>query len=121
MNNKELLKKIIDDIENKNYTIEFNNGGLGSYHYSNEITNLFKILEDDDIRKIYDENISNYSYDSKKELDQKTDPESYSLVDCIIYFNWVWHLESGIAVGIVKKRIDEGKYLKVLKKLYEYL
>ena len=121
MNNKELLKKIINDVETKNYSINFNNGGLGSYHYSDEITNLFKILDDDYIRNIYNENIGEYNYDSKKELDQNTEPESYSLVDCGIYFNWIWHLESGIAVGIVKRRIEEGKYLRALKKFYELI
>lgn len=118
MNIKELLKNNIENIENENYTIEFD---ALAYKYSDEITDIFKVLDDEKIRKIYDDNIQNYSYDMKKELDQKTDPDTYSLIDCIIYFNWIWHLESGIAVGIVMRRIKEGKYIKALRRLYELI
>lgn len=119
MNYKELLKTIIDNIESNNYSYDCSNGG---FSYSKEITAVFKILNDDSIRKIYDENIDNYTYNDKKELDQKRNPKSYSLVDCVIYFYWVWHLDgSGIASGIIFRRIKEGKYLEALKRLYDVI
>jgi hypothetical protein len=116
MNIKEELKKIIENIEKENYSYKFESL---AYSYSDEITDLFKVLDDERIRKIFDDNCSKYSYDIKKELDQKKEPESYSLIDCVMYFNWIWHLEAGIAVGIVLKRIKEGKYLRALKRFYE--
>ena len=37
------------------------------------------------------------------------------------YFDYVWHLEASLAVGTVKKQIESGKYIKVLKKFINYL
>lgn len=118
MNNKEILKQAINNIENDNYICEYRNGG---YYYSKEITNIFMILNDETIKKIFDDNIEKYTFDLKKKLDQEMEPESFSLEECIIYFNWLWHLEAGRAVGIVSKRIKEGKYLRALKRFYEVI
>ena len=112
MDYKVMLDQIISDIENGNYTMEFKNGG---YSYSNEITNLFEILRADEFKKIFDENIEEYTFDDKKRLDQQTDPETYNLIDCVIVLNWIWHVENGIAVGTIAKKINNGTYLKTLK------
>ena len=107
-----MLDQIISNIEKSNYTYDFINGG---YHYSDEITDLFKILEFEKYRTIFDDNIEFYSYMEKKELDQKTDPEQYTLVDCVIVLNWIWHVEASLAVGTIMKKLKDGSYLKTLK------
>lgn len=66
-----LLDQIISDIEKENFKCEFVNSGLGSYHYSEEITDLFKILESAKYRAIFDDNIESYSYADKKETRSK--------------------------------------------------
>lgn len=113
---KEEKIKILDDqiynIEKGNWSSEFVGGG---YSYSKEITYIFELLQIDEYRKMYEDNFELYN---KKELEQKKDPETYSLIECIVYFNWVWHIEgSGLVSGIVKSRIENGKYLKALKQL----
>ncbi len=110
-----MLDQIISNIENGNYKYEFIDSGLGHYHYSNEITDLFKILESEKYKKIYDDNIESYSFADKKELDQKTDPEQYTLIDCVIVLNWIWYVESSLAVGTIVKKLKNGSYLKILK------
>ena len=72
MNYKELLKTIIDNIESNNYSYDCSNGG---FSYSKEITAVFKILNDDSIRKIYDENI-----------DMINENDIYEIAD----FNYLW-------------------------------
>ena len=119
MDKKEVLKNVIENVRKGNYSTKINN--FVSYDYSKELTDLFDILKEPEIWQIYLDNKDNYSYDDKKKLDQKTDPSTYSLEDCIVYFNWIWYLESGIATGIVGKRIEEGKYLKALERFYELL
>lgn len=106
------LDQIISNIENGNYSYDFINGG---YHYSKEITDLFEILQSDKYKTIFDDNIEFYSYMEKKELDQKINPEQYTLIDCIIVLNWIWHVEAGIAVGTIMKKLKDGSYLKTLK------
>ena len=64
---------------------------------------------------MYEDNLILYN---KKELEQNKDPDTYSLIECIVYFNWVWHVEgSRLAVGLIMMRIKNGKYLKTLKQL----
>jgi len=116
---KEILKTIITDLAEENYSYEFINGG---YSYSTEITNIFKVLNDEKIKKVYDENISNYDSKSKKELIQKKDPLKFTFEESIIYINWLWHLEgSGLATGIILKHIENLKYIYALKILYDSL
>ncbi|MGM9877606.1 MAG: hypothetical protein ACI33S_03055 [Bacilli bacterium] len=112
MNYSLMLDQIIINIEKGNYKYEFINGG---YNYSDEITDIFKILEYEKYKTIFYDNIKFYSYKEKKELDQKIDPEQYTLVDCVIVLNWIWHVESSIAVGNIMKKLRNGSYLKMLK------
>lgn len=110
-----LLNELISNIENQNWSYTFESSGF--YSYSEEITRVFDFLSFEDINKIYEDNISKYDYESKKRLDQKSNPSDFSLIDCIIYFNWIWHIEgSGIAGGIINSRINNGNYLLALKK-----
>ena len=51
----DLLLKIINDIRNENYAIEFINGG---YSYSKEITTISKILDTSYFQNVLDENYS---------------------------------------------------------------
>ena len=116
-----LLDQIISDIEKENFKCEFVNSCFGSYHYSEEITDLFKILESTKYRAIFDDNIESYSYADKKKLDQNTDPEQYTLIDCVIVLNWIWHVEAGIAVGTIMKKLKDGSYLKTLKQFRKFM
>ena len=116
-----LLDQIISNIEKENFKCEFVNSGFGSYHYSEEFTDLFKILESAKYRAIFDDNIESYSYADKKKLDQNTDPEQYTLIDCVIVLNWIWHVEAGIAVGTIMKKLKDGSYLKTLKQFRKFM
>ena len=113
---KKLLGTIIQNLAQDNYSYEFVNGG---YSYSSEITDIFKVLNDERLKKVYDENISNYDSKAKKELIQKKDPLTFTFVESVIYVNWLWHLESGMATGIILKRIEDLKYLYALKIMYD--
>lgn len=113
---KEFLKTNIINLASQNYSYEFINGG---YKYSNEITEIFIVLNDDNIKRIYDENISNYDSKAQKALEKK-DPLTFTLAECIIYLNWLWHLEgSGKMIGIILKRIEDNRYIYTLKRLYD--
>lgn len=112
----EILDECINAIEKQKYISEFNNGG---YSYSSNLTNIFDILDDEEYRNMYNENSGKYD---KKNLEQNVDPSTYDLIECIIYFNWVWHVEgSGMASGIIKRRIEQGIYLNALKRFKELL
>lgn len=111
MNTIEFLNNIISNIENNNYSYEYVNGG---YHYSYEITDIFKVLELDEFRKMFYNNINNYSYDDKNKLEREKNPEEYSLIDCVIVLNWIWHVESGIGTGIIVSKLKNGSYLKTI-------
>ena len=114
LNFKELLKKTVNDIYNKNYTYEFINGG---YSYSSELTDIFILLNNKKYKKIYDDNISNYNKKALKALDKK-DPFTFTLEECIIYLNYLWHLEgTGLASGIILKRLEDNRYIFTLGKL----
>ena len=118
INNKELLKIMINNINNENYSYEFKNGG---YVYSSEITDIFKILNNAKFKKIYDDNISNFDIKAQKKLEKK-DPLTFTLEECIIYFNYLWHLEgTGLASGIILKRIEDNRYMFTLGKLYNLI
>jgi len=107
-----ILDKQIDNIEKGNWSADFDGYG---YRYSKEITDIFELLQIDEYRKMYEDNSILYN---KKELEQNKDPDTYSLIECIVYFNWVWHVEgSRLAVGLIMMRIRNGKYLKALKQL----
>lgn len=113
---KEILKTNMLNLSSQNYSYEFAND---VYIYSNEITEIFMVLNDENIKRIYDENISNYDSKAQKALDKK-DPLTFTLAECIIYLNWLWHLEgSGKMVGIILKRIEDNRYLYTLKRLYD--
>lgn len=113
---KDLLKTNMLNLSSQNYSYEFAND---VYIYSNEITEIFMVLNDENIKRIYDENISNYNSKAQKALDKK-DPLTFTLAECIIYLNWLWHLEgSGKMVGIILKRIEDNRYLYTLKRLYD--
>ena len=102
----DLLLKIINDIRNENYAIEFINGG---YSYSKEITTISKILDTSYFQNVLDENYSTYKI-SGKNLNNIEDISSFSLMECIVYLNWLWHIDgSGILTGIIYTKIK--KYL----------
>ena len=48
---KDLLKTIILNLASGNYSYEFVNGG---YSYSKEVTDIFMVLSDTKLQKIYD-------------------------------------------------------------------
>lgn len=105
-----IIEENIKAIENNQVEFQFINGG---YSYSSNLTSLFSVLNE------YSELYLNahYSYDKKRDLEKNIDPESYSLIDCVVYFDWVWHVEgSGLATGIIKKNLENGNYLKALKR-----
>ena len=79
----DLLLKIINDIRNENYAIEFINGG---YSYSKEITTISKILDTSYFQNVLDENYSTYKI-SGKNLNNIEDISSFSLMECIVYLN----------------------------------
>lgn len=114
-----ILDEVIDNIENNNYSSELIGYGIS---YSKEITRIFDLLNHKDINKIFIKSLDEYSFDRKKELEKNTDPEKYDLIDCVVYFNFIWHLEgSGISSGIVNNRIEQGKYLRALKQFKSLL
>ena len=117
MKNKEfidLLLKIINDIRNENYAIEFINGG---YSYSKEITTISKILDTSYFQNVLDENYSTYKI-SGKNLNNIEDISSFSLMECIVYLNWLWHIDgSGILTGIIYTKIKNGKYILLLERI----
>lgn len=106
-----ILNENIYAIENQKYMSEFVGGG---YSYSENLTSIFDILNDEEYRDIYNENMGKYD---KRNLEQNIDPDEYTMIECIVYFNWVWHVDgSGMATGLIGRRIKEGKYLKALKR-----
>lgn len=110
----DLLLKIINDIRNENYAIEFINGG---YSYSKEITTISKILDTSYFQNVLDENYSTYKI-SGKNLNNIEDISSFSLMECIVYLNWLWHIEgSGILTGIIYTKIKNGKYILLLERI----
>src|SRR5574344_1404095 len=91
-----ILNQNIEAIENQKYMSEFV-GGV--YSYSENLTSIFGVLDDKDYRDIYNENIGKYD---KRNLEQNVDPDEYTLIECIVYFNWVWHADgSGMATGLI--------------------
>ena len=110
----DLLLKIINDIRNENYAIEFINGG---YSYSKEITTISKILDTSYFQNDLDENYSAYKI-SGKNLNNIEDISSFSLMECIVYLNWLWHIDgSGILTGIIYTKIKNGKYILLLERI----
>ena len=110
----DLLLKIINDIKNENYVIEFINGG---YSYSKEITTISKILDTSYFQNVLDENYSTYKI-SGKDLNNIEDISSFSLMECIVYLNWLWHIDgSGILTGIIYTKIKNGKYILLLERI----
>ena len=110
----DLLLKIINDIRNENYAIEFINGG---YSYSKEITTISKILDTSYFQNVLDENYSTYKI-SGKNLNNIEDISSFSLMECIVYLNWLWHIDgSGILTGIIYTKIKHGKYILLLERI----
>ena len=110
----DLLLKIINDIRNENYAIEFINGG---YSYSKEITTISKILDTSYFQNVLDENYSTYKI-SGKNLNNIEDISSFSLMECIVYLNWLWHIDgSGILTGIIYTKIKNGKYILLLERI----
>ena len=110
----DLLVKIINDIRNENYAIEFINGG---YSYSKEITTISKILDTSYFQNVLDENYSTYKI-SGKNLNNIEDISSFSLMECIVYLNWLWHIDgSGILTGIIYTKIKNGKYILLLERI----
>ena len=110
----DLLLKIINDIRNENYAIEFINGG---YSYSKEITTISKILDTSYFQNVLDENYSTYKI-SGKNLNNIEDISSFSLMECIVYLNWLWHIDgSGILTGIIYTKIKNGKYILLLERM----
>ena len=108
------LLKIINDIRNENYAIEFINGG---YSYSKEITTISKILDTSYFQNVLDENYSTYKI-SGKNLNNIEDISSFSLMECIVYLNWLWHIDgSGILTGIIYTKIKNGKYILLLERI----
>lgn len=112
--NKEQKLKIIESnistLENNGLNPVFKNGG---YSYSKNITNIFTLLDE------YSEKYYKFepAINKKNEVKmQNCNFENYALMDCIYYFNTIWHLETGIAVGIVISRVESGEYLKALKR-----
>jgi len=103
------IKKYSNEIEKGKYTANFQNGG---YNYSTNIKYVIDIINNIDI-PLNDTNIN------KKELLTK-DIETFSLKECIEYFNYVWHLESSAKVGIVKKEVESKRYVLVMNKLINY-
>lgn len=120
MTNKEkieILDENINAIERNEYRSEIESFSFVSY--SPNITSIFKILKEKDYNELYIQNFDDYD---KKYLEQQVDPSTYSLVECIIYFNWLWYVEgSGLATGIIGGRIRDGRYLKALKRFKEIL
>ena len=88
---------------------------------SSQLAKYQMILESAKYRAIFDDNIESYSYADKKKLDQNTDPEQYTLIDCVIVLNWIWHVEAGIAVGTIMKKLKDGSYLKTLKQFRKFI
>lgn len=114
-----ILDESINAIEKKNYEAKFINGG---YSYSDNLTCIFKILSESEYRNIFGQSIAHYSYNYKKYLEKVVDPDEYTFEECIIYFNWLWHVEgTGLSSGIIMKRIEQGKYLKALLKFKNYI
>ena len=110
----DLLLKIINDTRNENYAIEFINGG---YSYSKEITTISKILDTSYFQNVLDENYSTYKI-SGKNLNNIEDISSFSLMECIVYLNWLWHIDgSGILTGIIYTKIKNGKYILLLERI----
>ena len=110
----DLLLKIINDIRNENYAIEFINGG---YSYSKEITTISKILDTSYFQNVLDKNYSTYKI-SGKNLNNIEDISSFSLMECIVYLNWLWHIDgSGILTGIIYTKIKNGKYILLLERI----
>lgn len=110
----DLLLKIINDIRNENYAIEFINGG---YSYSKKITTISKILDTSYFQNVLDENYSTYKI-SGKNLNNIEDISSFSLMECIVYLNWLWHIDgSGILTGIIYTKIKNGKYILLLERI----
>ena len=109
---QEIIKliKYAKEIENGNYTVDFINGG---YKYSDNIQYLPLLLTR--LQIDYESSI-----DDRKKLLSKS-VKNFSFEDCMDYFNYVWHLEAGLAVGTIKKQIESGKYIKVMKKFINYL
>ena len=80
-----------------------------------------KLLNNEKIKKIYDDNITDYNSKEQKKLDKK-DPMTFTIEECIIYLNYLWHLEgTGIATGIILKRLEDNRYLFTLGRLYTLL
>lgn len=107
---------MINDIKNNNFKIEFENG---RYTYFREITSIFEILEDD-----YFKNILKASRNAHKVggrvLNNIEDISSLDMAECIIYLDWLWHVDgSGIATGMIYKKIKSGRYALLLERLKE--
>ena len=110
----DLLLKIINDIRNENYAIEFINGG---YSYSKEITTISKILDTSYSQNVLDENYSTYKI-SGKNLNNIEDISSFFFFECIVYLNWLWHIDGlGILTGIIYTKIKNGKYILLLERI----
>jgi len=110
-----ILDDLIHNIETDNWSSTYN----GGVSYSKEITDIFKLLNLDEYENIYGEN---HMFYNEKELEKNKDAETYSLIECIVYFNYIWHVDgSCLASGLVENRIKNGKYLKVLKQLKKLL
>ncbi len=115
---KDDMLKVLDEsiiaIENNKYKAEFINGG---YSYSDNLTNIIKLLE------IYQKLYFNKGMDlNKTKLIKNNNQDNFNLLECIVYFSYLWHLEgSGISVGIIYNRIKTGQYLKALKRFEKLL
>ena len=112
----DLLLKMINDIKNNTFKLEFENG---RYTYYREITSIFEILEDD-----YFKNILKASRNAHKVggrvLNNIEDISSLDMAECIIYLDWLWHVDgSGIATGMIYKKIKSGRYALLLERLKE--
>lgn len=95
------------EIDDEKYECEFNNGG---YSYSGNVKVTLDYLDTIDV-------IDRKSAEYRENLIKEKDPEEFTYDDCIIYFDYLWHLEAGQAVGIVKKELENGRYSKALKRL----
>ena len=111
-----LLLKMINDIKNNNFKIEFESG---RYTYSKEITSIFEILEDDYFKNILKGSRNTHKVRGKV-LNNVENSSSLDIVECIIYLDWLWYGDgSGIATGMVYKKIKSGKYTLLLERFKE--
>lgn len=91
----------------------------GGYSYPEEMTNVFKVLND---KYLYDSYIE--ILDKENDLNKflfEDDVDTYTVYGCVLYLNQIWHREASFSVGIVKRQIENGRYQEVLRKLYSTL